>query len=144
MRCVLPLIVLVLPGFAPAPAPKPDPSARDLECLQGTWELVEEIYEGSSEPHRAGIQVTIVRDRFTFVCNGKTSDSYFMRVNARSKPKSIALTGRISGIATVAIYSLDGDTLTFCWLRGLEPTPPPDLSGKGPNAWKMVFKRSKR
>src|SRR3954467_13960207 len=39
MRCILPLIVLLSLGFAPAPVPKakPDTTVQDLKALQGTW-----------------------------------------------------------------------------------------------------------
>jgi hypothetical protein len=47
MRRVLPLIVLVLLGFAPAPFPKPDPSKEDLRKMQGKWFWIYTVKDGN-------------------------------------------------------------------------------------------------
>src|SRR4051794_1579759 len=90
-RSELLLFAVLSLALAPAPLPKPDPSEKELKRLQGTWELVEEVYEGRREPRRQGTQLTIVGDRLTFVVDGKAWDSYDMTVRARAKRKTFDL-----------------------------------------------------
>jgi hypothetical protein len=49
MRRVLPLIAVLLIGFAPAPFPKPNRSQEDLKKMQGSWELLYTVMNGKRE-----------------------------------------------------------------------------------------------
>ena len=95
------LLAVLSLAFAPAPLPRPDPSKTDLDRLQGEWQLIEESYEGRPEPRRPEIQMSIGRDRLTFLVGGKPADSYDLTVNAKARPKQFDLKGRAgpSGVA---------------------------------------------
>ena len=108
MRRVLPLLVGLLIGFAPAPQPKqrPEDSQRDLQAMQGAW----------TERFADSATVTINGHRMVY-----SSDyAWKITLNAKANPKRIEAIGvgsEVAGKTRFGIYRLEGDKLIICWRR---------------------------
>lgn len=111
MRRTLPLLAVLLTGFAPAPLPKhqpPDAAGQaDLRAVQGQW----------TERFADSAAVTITGDRMEY------SPEYVWKLtlNATADPRRIKATGvgsKVAGRTRVGIYRLEGDKLIICWRQG--------------------------
>jgi uncharacterized protein (TIGR03067 family) len=149
MRRVLPLLAAILAlAFAPAPFPKrQDAGAADLKTMQGAWVLVCELKNGRREEMTRECVWLIEGDRIRASLDGKEGSTSFIKLDGRSKPRSIDLrTQRDQASHLPGIYVLERDLLNVCLgdpndLRKLRPR---DLSGFGQSRGVWVFKRKKR
>src|SRR4051812_25061488 len=89
MRRVLPLLVLLLMGFAPVPPyrPKPDTSKADLKALQGEWHRVR-VTVGGTVHTEVGKETTIVitDGRMSYAVAGKPTNEWDFTLNGRARP----------------------------------------------------------
>jgi uncharacterized protein (TIGR03067 family) len=95
MRRVLPLLAAMLAlAFAPAPFPKrqaADAGAADLKTMQGAWVLVCELKNGRREEMTRECVWLIEGDRIRAFLDGKEGSTSFIKLDGRSKPRSIDL-----------------------------------------------------
>jgi uncharacterized protein (TIGR03067 family) len=135
MRRVLPLLIVLCLGFAPAPLPKQrgaDEARRDLLAMQGEW----------TERFADSACVTISGDRMVW-----TSDhGWKFTLNAKATPKRIEAVGigpRLAGKSRWGVYHLEKDKLTICWYRGSPGKMdwPADLDPIQKDVWVEVFTR---
>jgi uncharacterized protein (TIGR03067 family) len=147
MRCFLPLLAVLLVGFAPAPFPRTDSTKADLKKLQGEWVRVSHTI-GGTPLSPAGATLVIAGDRLEYGEHpGK--EGWEVELNARTTPKRLDRTWRRSQLLPsagwIGVYSLQGDTLTICSVRNADDEDrPKDLEGKLPGHVVEVFKRQKR
>jgi uncharacterized protein (TIGR03067 family) len=149
MRRTLPLLALLSLAFAPAPFPKrqaADAAAGDLKTMQGAWLLVCELKNGRQEDMTRECVWLIQGDRIRTFLDGKEGSTSFIKLDGRSKPRSIDLrTQRDQASYLPGRYVLEGDLFKICLgdpndLRNLRPR---DLSGSGQSRGVWVFKRKK-
>jgi uncharacterized protein (TIGR03067 family) len=139
MRRVLPLLIVLSLGFAPAPvykAPKPVAPKSDLERMQGKWVVVRQSRNGEDMAARpSNYTVEIVGDRFRHFIGGRLLAEWSIRLDATKRIKEIdrkKLGGEVvSGpTALLGIYRLDGDSLQIAYISGGRGRPL-DFDGKG-------------
>lgn len=143
MRRVLPLLVLMSLGFAPAPLPraKADTTAADLKRLQGAWLLASSTIDVRSLA-TSEITVSIEGTQMRFAFDGRPTRTWSFTLDGR--PTLPRLDRGEIGLPANAIlrgiYRLDGDTLTLHSRRGGRPD---NFSGKGEGVIVEVFRRKK-
>jgi uncharacterized protein (TIGR03067 family) len=111
MRRVLPLLAVLLAGFAPVPPyrPMPESSKVDLKAMQGVW----------TERFADSAAVTITGDRMEHTPNY----AWKLTLHAKANPKRVAATGvgsENAGKTRWGIYRLEGGKLIICWRRELD------------------------
>jgi uncharacterized protein (TIGR03067 family) len=147
MRRVLPLLAVLLMGFAPAPFPKPGRDGRDdLAAMRGEWEVVGESLSGSPlRPAAASYTAVYDGNRVDMLTNGVAIAKWVVTLDPSKKPKRMDLKkADAPGQALLCIYKLDGDTLTFAYYNRVNaPERPIDFN---PNRLMVieVYKRKKR
>ena len=88
---------------------------KDLEALQGTWNIVSLEMDGSKMPG-AGSRIVVRGDRFTTLAMGATYEGT-VAVHQTTVPKSFDLRfeeGPEKGNTNLGIYQLDGDRWKIC------------------------------
>jgi uncharacterized protein (TIGR03067 family) len=137
MRRVVPLLIVLSLGFAPAPLPR-----TDIQKLQGEWELISRTFEGKQRPHEPQ------RIRFTggHLAEADGSGRCDVALDASASPKGMAMVWgakEVEPLRLQAVYALQGDTLRICYYSTQEGRPK-DLSGIGTMHFLHVFRRVKR
>ncbi len=149
MRRVLPMLVIMLVGFAPVPPyrPKPDPVRNDLKEMQGVWDLVSRTSCGRPVEHIVET-VTISGDHLTYMnATGSfrgtwtlklSSDQSLRKFDAKTECSPHEL-GMLLGV-----YKICGDTLSMCYVNAdsglLRPT---DLTTQQEWVYLDVLRRRK-
>jgi uncharacterized protein (TIGR03067 family) len=113
MRRVLPLIAVLLMGFAPIPFPKPDRRKSDLESLQGRWKRVSSLMLGVEYGPPGGTTITIKGRHLHFP---DPDDVFAITLNAKVIPKQFdyeGVTSKTKHVVFRCIYRLEGNTLTI-------------------------------
>jgi uncharacterized protein (TIGR03067 family) len=138
MRRVLPLLAVLLIGFAPAPAPK-----GDLWWMRGEWTTVRCLIDGKElpEPEKA-FRSVVEGGRMRFFLLGCVQRDWAVRVDEGKTPRVMHRTA--SEGAHSCIYRLEGETLHICYWNQEVPAPPPVdfVARKGVSV--EVLKRAKR
>src|ERR1043166_2573820 len=130
--------LLLPPGTASSPsAPMTEDEAavkKELELLQGQWEMVGREYRGKKSTAEElkqlkgilvveGTKLTGWSDEMGKKANGQEST---IKIDPAPKPKAIDKTiakGIGKGETMVGIYKLDGDHLTVCLAVGTKERP---------------------
>jgi uncharacterized protein (TIGR03067 family) len=97
---------------------------KDSDAIQGTWLASAAEIGGKLFPDevRKSIKLTLKDGKYT-VTLGNSRDQGTIKLDPSAKPKALDITGTDGpnkGRTILAIYALNGDTLTICY----------DLSGK--------------
>jgi uncharacterized protein (TIGR03067 family) len=145
MRRVLPLLIVLSLGFAPAPVyrGKPGGSKGDLQKMQGEWVRVSLTVDGAPQGGQATLSVKDDRMRFQ-----ADYDRWKVVLDATGSPPKIDFHHASSpnGRAALAgIYRLEADTrLTICVrFADEESERPVGFDHSQPNVWLHVYKRIK-
>jgi uncharacterized protein (TIGR03067 family) len=163
VRRIVPLLTVLLLGFAPAPFPKPEPRRpSDLARLQGEWEVVEVAdKKGRTKPSEAGVSVrfVIASNRVIIRLAGKdlrcddcTAD---LALDPAATPKQVTWkpisvrsgdkTERAEDdLKLVGIYRLVGDDLVICAENDKEQKFPASFDVSGSSRSVLVVCRRKR
>lgn len=124
-----------------------DDAEKELEKLQGKWDVTKVVSDGTATDNLKGVQAVFDKDRLSLV--GKEGKREFsIKLDPTKKPKAIdmtALDGDFKDKTNPAIYELMGDTLKLCLSNEPgENERPTDLASKeGSKLLLMTFKRSK-
>lgn len=120
MRWILCLMMLAALGFAPAPVYKPKASEKDLDLLQGKWDLVaEKGPDGVEKPATPEGKYLIVKG-IVFECHhGNGSHSrYRLEIDATKKQGALELHAldRVESAEKPfrGLYRLTRDELILC------------------------------
>jgi uncharacterized protein (TIGR03067 family) len=159
---LLPLLAVLLTGFAPAPFPKHEPRhPTDLTRLQGEWEVVEIAdSNGRTKLSEEGTSITfIVKSNVVVVRlaeKGMRGDfEGRMTIDPEAVPKQVTWRLASAGVGEklesvkddvklLGIYRLFGNDLTICAANGKEQKRPAgfDVSVSSTNA--LIVCRRKR
>ena len=144
MRRVLPPLVVLCLGFAPAPVHRPDKIGPGDTALRGEWVLVSETHGGLEQAPRK--QSLVFFRRHLRLTGDAGTDRWELELDPASSPKAFDMRHE-SGPTKYrlkCVYRVDGDDLITCYNINKHSIRPPDLSGKG--GWSpclQVFKRKK-
>jgi uncharacterized protein (TIGR03067 family) len=125
---------------APAPLPRPETRKTDWQKMAGTWE--EAAGAGRRRGRGAtGIRLVVAGDRLTFWNGARIASEWRCTLDPAKKPKHLDMKGlgKSARFHLLAIYALEGDTLSICHDNG-EGKRPTDLRSPFP----MTFKRLKK
>jgi uncharacterized protein (TIGR03067 family) len=154
MRFVAPmtvfLLLIIVGSVAQSGDAKKDKGKKDQDKIQGTWEVVEFIANGTTIPDevRSKIKVIIKDDKMELTGTGGTDRrEYVIKLDPTKKPKEIDAVAKFDPYkekTVPGIYNLDGDLLKLCMPNG--PTLERPSEFKAPAGSKlgyMVLKRAK-
>jgi uncharacterized protein (TIGR03067 family) len=145
-------------GFAPAPVRKEDTGKAALKKLAGTWSLVSLSRAGRAMPvptEVLAMKAVIKGDRWKFTRPAMRGPEpeYTIVLDPSKKPKEMDLKMVRGKDAMVVhgIYTLKGDTLTFCYYNPTRGSPkearperPKAFTTGDTRAHSMTLKRDKR
>jgi uncharacterized protein (TIGR03067 family) len=139
---------LLLTGVARA-----DDAKKELEKLQGTWEIVEVVKNGRAiapETLKGG-QVVFKGDEMTLKAGSDDKDprKFRVKLDPSKNPKAVdmtALNRDYKGSSSPAIYEVDDDTLKLCSPNSPETKERPTelKSEKGSQVVLFTLKRPKK
>ena len=141
MRSVM--LALVTAGWSFAADAREDAVKKELDRLQGTWQLVSVETEGKAPPEDVikTIRVVISGSKHTVHVGDQTpAKDIPFAIDPTKKPKETTDT-LPDGSTIKGIYELDGDTLKSC-VAPPGKDRPTKFEGKGGNTLR-VFKRVK-
>jgi uncharacterized protein (TIGR03067 family) len=118
--------------------------ATDKQTLQGTWEYVSATRGGKPYVEPIGVRITFAGDNITRVIENKTHEHKY-KLSPNKEPKEISFIAVKDGKeeASTGIYSLDGDTLKWCFNLPGKPIPTVFASKEGDELTLCVLKRVK-
>lgn len=121
---------------------------KDLAQLQGKWQMVSGSADGTDLP--GGMMKNSYRlcdqDQTTVVLAGQLMMRAKFSLNPSTKPKAIdyqVTTGLNAGKTQLGIYSLDGDTIRFCFSAPGQPRPTDFTTKIGDTRASSVWKKEK-
>lgn len=96
-----------------------DPAKRELDRLQGTWQVtaLEEGGEKATDSVAGQMRLVFEGDKFTFLAGDTVLMQGTAKADPAAKPKALDLAstaGRLKGQTVTGIYELDGDALKVC------------------------------
>ncbi len=143
-------LLALLGAFALVAAGAPEPKAanKELEKLQGTWEEMSCVDDGSevSAELLQGRKAVIEGDKMTEKHKGEVIGQSAIKLDPTRSPKEIDVTplsGPEKGRVLRGIYSRDGDTLKACFARPGEDRPTGFSSKAGSGRALLVYKKAK-
>jgi uncharacterized protein (TIGR03067 family) len=146
MKTSLLLTVALL--LAADAAPK-DPSQKDLDLMQGDWQAVSMVVDGTTlPPDDAGAYFrTVKKDQYTIFRYDKPISKGTLRLDPTKSPKTFD--ARIAGpggkeLVALGIYEIDKDNLKVCTARPGKERPKAFESPAGSELSLSVWVREKK
>ena len=128
-----------------APVPKhlmKEAENPDLAAMQGKWELISANLDGESrKPADATLEI---RDNRGKIVDEHSNSTFIFTLDTTTNPRrmiSLDSTDRHAK-AIVAIYKIEGDTLTIADRRDDPEKPPEEFSGEGITA--LIYTRVRK
>jgi uncharacterized protein (TIGR03067 family) len=147
MRRVLPLLILLNLGLAPAPVfrGKPETSKDELKALQGEWECVRYSLKGAAfSSHGGGTTAVFSGARQSRLHEGTLTARWVVVLDPSKEPKWMDLKSEnVPGQTLSGIYRLDGDTLIVAFRNKADATERPKDFRENPLMSIEVFRRKK-
>ena len=146
------LILLSIPACSrqrsPAVAPpdaSPDLARRELDRLQGSWQIESSLWNGVSDPEvMKSVTIVIQGDNFIWVDRDGNRRTDTIRLMPEQNPRAIDYWSKGENQASFGIYSLEGDTFTWCSAGGNNKIRPTSFaSERGSKQSLMVLRRKK-
>jgi uncharacterized protein (TIGR03067 family) len=121
---------------------------KDLERLQGTWDVVAYTQDGENRPLEgplANLRLIIDGDQRTVALGERVTARSLLRINPATSPKSLDLTGTLGTLCDqtlLGIYEIDGDQQRFCLALPGEKRPTEFASAPNSGHTLMVLRRA--
>ncbi|HEV2945941.1 MAG TPA: TIGR03067 domain-containing protein [Gemmataceae bacterium] len=144
-RVICLLLFLGLPAaFAGADT---DPSAKDLEAMQGDWAVIEYVADGvkSEDDNAQSLFRTIKGDHYTVFLFDKPLGSGTIKLDTTHKPKTIdSIPDKMPGKPFLGIYEIDGNRIKVCYAPPGKDRPTEFVSKKGSEHTFTIWEREKK
>jgi uncharacterized protein (TIGR03067 family) len=140
------LLIATAGVFLAADAPQDAAVRKELEQLQGTWQMVSHEVDGKPDEALRGAVRVVEGDKFTIKMGDKTLRAGTMKLDPTKKPMWIDITfaeGPEKGKVRRGIYVLEGDTQKICYGDLDKERPTEFVSKPGTGHRLVVFKRVK-
>jgi uncharacterized protein (TIGR03067 family) len=142
------LFVLSVSLLVAADEPKKD--KKDLDLMQGTWQVVASESAGMKAPkenlEQAKLRLTLKGNKFVYKSGDKTLLEGTFEIDPTKKPKLLDAKGTSpmgKVTATTGIYELNGDTMRVCFVVQGEKRPTVFVSKPGSKVTIIEYKRVK-
>jgi uncharacterized protein (TIGR03067 family) len=124
-----------------------DATKKDLDAMQGTWQVVAMEIDGQAVPEEQlkPFKLTIKGDKGSHTSPDGKIEEATIKLDATKKPKAIditPLTGPDKGNTMRGIYTLEGDTIKVCMTHKGDVRPAEFKGGK--DLAVMTMKREKK
>jgi uncharacterized protein (TIGR03067 family) len=125
-----------------------DDAEKDLDQLQGAWDVTAMEAEGKPVPLEAMKEIVMFKGE-VMVVNGPgfKATEHRIKLDPAQKPKTLDATPTSDGKGrlSLGIYQLNGDEMKLCLPIGLRTERPTEFkSAEGSNLVVMTLKRSKK
>jgi uncharacterized protein (TIGR03067 family) len=144
-RVICLLLFLGLPSaFAGA---ENDPSAKDLEAMQGDWAVIEYVVDGikSEDDNAQSLFRTIKGNHYTVFLFDKPLGSGTIKLDATRMPKTIdSIPDKMPGKPFLGIYEIDGNRVKVCYAPPGKDRPTELASKKGSEHTFMIWERERK
>jgi uncharacterized protein (TIGR03067 family) len=140
-----PALALLLALSVATAAPLPFPKSRgksDLEALQGEWAGVQKTLGGKDQGDGQRMAASVSAARIAFSADGEVRSSWGFKLDPTKSPKHMDLTG-FGSRPLLAVYRVEGDTLTLAYVGVGKAERPADFEGKKQGGWVLLFKRKR-
>ncbi len=110
---------IVVAFLCAAASPAGAEKARDLDRIQGVWQVVTLTERGKKVPEKEtqDLEIVVAGDKLAIKEKGKTVTEYQIKLDETKKPRTLDMTitdGKEKGEVAPGIYALEGDMLTMC------------------------------
>ena len=146
------LILLSIPacsrrhsGATAPPEPSGDLARSELDRLQGSWRIESSMWNGRSDPEVIkSVTIVIQGDNFIWVDRDGNRRTDTIRLMPEQNPRAIDYWSKGENKTSAGIYSLEGDTFTWCSAGGNNKVRPTSFaSERGSKQSLMVLQRKK-
>jgi uncharacterized protein (TIGR03067 family) len=143
------LLVLLSLGFAPAPFSRPDRQpvlGGDLKALQGNWVATNENVGPALGRRDGEYRIVVTGSRLSVYIGDDLRTEWIITLDQRANPRGMTMnaTGRTNSGRLEAVYSVEGNTFTFCYPFGADSKVRPAALTSGPGRRSMTLKRTAR
>jgi uncharacterized protein (TIGR03067 family) len=143
-------VLLVLSVSLLVAADKPKNDKKDLDLMQGTWQVVALESGAGKAPKEAleksNMRLTIKGNKFVSKSGDKLLLEGTLEINPAKKPKTLDVKGtdpQGKEVATTGIYELNGDTMRVCFVFKGEKRPEVFATKPGSKVAIFEYKRVK-
>jgi len=124
-----------------------DDAQKELESLQGKWEVTKVIFDGMATDNLKGVQTVFDKDKMSLIGAAGTRE-FRIKLDPTKKPRALdmtALDGEFKDKTNLAVYKMEGDLLNMCWFNepGWNKRPTELSSTEGSKLLLVTLKRSK-
>jgi|SRR6516164_11852824 uncharacterized protein (TIGR03067 family) len=122
-----------------------DADKKELELLQGDWQLVSAMRDGKAMPEAMvkATKCTVKGDKFTIFRDGKAVEAGTLKPDTSRKPKQIDIKLSDSDAIALGIYELDKDDFNICYAPPGKDRPTEFAAKEGAGHSLSVWKRHK-
>jgi uncharacterized protein (TIGR03067 family) len=123
---------------------------KDIDALEGRWKLDSLTFGGQKAPGEflKKLTFTVKDGKYILANDGKEEETGTIKLDPEKKPKTIEFEitgGKDKGKKQLGVYTLDGDTFTFCMSApGATERPTKLESEKDSKTVLSVLKREKK
>jgi uncharacterized protein (TIGR03067 family) len=133
-------------GLLVAADAKDDAVKKEMDALQGKWQLVSLTRDGKEVDVAKDAVRVIKGDTYKINPRPDVTIEGTFRIDPTAKPKQIdttPTTGDNKGKTALGIYEIDGDTLKICWAPAGKDRPTEFKSAEGSGVFLAVHKKAK-
>jgi uncharacterized protein (TIGR03067 family) len=127
-----------------------DAKKKELEKMQGTWQVVGVEANGEKAPkervEKANLRLTIKGNKYVYKAGDKDVGEGSFEIDVAKNPKTIDVSGTTKDgkvEKTIGIYELKGDTMRVCFVPAGEERPKEFATKADSKAAILEYKRTK-
>ena len=132
--CRILLTVLSVLCWSPIGLAGSGDAKKDLDSLQGTWEVTKATFEGKEKGPATEVKKLVFKGtQIIHLGDDKSEEPLLVELDPKQKPRAIDLWKDFDGEKRGpirGIYQVDGDSLKLCWSVKIDGPRPKDFAPK--------------